>query len=1246
MVRRKAASCLVILMVMASPFGMYPSTTQLAAQTPNLQQPSGSDAIQRAQADLATARNLGASEQEKLLGPLSRLGWAFVQAGRASDALPVFREQVAVATQVYPGQTTQLATANYNVGEALRRLGRHADAIPPLTVALDIRKALLKPDNMDLGWSHYAVADSRTAIGRAAEGISDLRTAFGIASTARGADSLEVATIALGLANALRDLGQFREAAEYYEIAVANRSNRLGQDDPSTFSPLYRWGFVALELGNQDVAERAFARLEMAASRRLGPDNVWLGHALHGLAEVLVRQGRLKPAIERYQQGLALRQKHEPNSPDVGYSFTGLGHALWTDGQLADAEKAFRGAIAHFERIGRTRHTDMAWAKLSLGRALSQATTRYAEARSEIDGARDIYRQAFGEDHVRMATVYAAYAELDRRLENFTDAEAMSRRALQIQERAFGPEHFQVAVTLRGIATIHVIRAKYQDAEAVYRRSIEIMRRAGRTTNSTYGETLVDLGWVYLNQRRISDANDIFQQAIASLEGSVGPESPATAYAYYSLAIVRTRESSYPEAEALHRRALAARQRIFGDQHPITSTSIMELALTLTAQGKASDAWPLFEQAISGFQRSLGDGSQMLALAIDHYAGARLRRGDFSQAETLARRGLEIRERSLGPDHLRTGWSLARVGVALEQQNKLDEALPYLRRATALYQARGETMRLSEDASGADMAEQTSLRGHFIDHVSLLYRLAQSQPRNRDALTAEAFEVLQLAQATSTENAVSKMAARFASGSDALGTLVRQREETAALWRTADARLVRLLANGVGGDDAAEEARAKAQVDAMATRLRELSAELRQRFPEYTELASPKPATLSETQALLKPDEAMVIWLAGTRRTYILAIRKTETRFLRVEIGRQEIDDIVKKLRVGVDPSSVTSLDDLPVFDTTLAHRLYERIFAPIEPLLTAAKTVFAVLDGGLQSLPLGVLVRDPTPTVKRKAEDYTNVPWLAASYAFSVLPSAGALRSLRRFAKSARAPESFLGFGDPILADHPSTTQLPTPKSGATRGVVANADDVKSLPSLPDTADELRALATTLRVPESALRLGTAATETEVKKAELARYRVLAFATHGLMADEFASIGEPALVLTPPRISTEADDGLLTASEIAKLKLDADWVILSACNTAAADGTPGAEGLSGLAKAFFYAGARTLFVSHWAVLSEAAVKMTTSMLAASSADPNLSKAAAHQAALAAVMNDRERPYFAHPIFWAPFIVVGEGGNL
>ncbi|MGH8548839.1 MAG: CHAT domain-containing protein [Methylococcales bacterium] len=125
----------------------------------------------------------------------------------------------------------------------------------------------------------------------------------------------------------------------------------------------------------------------------------------------------------------------------------------------------------------------------------------------------------------------------------------------------------------------------------------------------------------------------------------------------------------------------------------------------------------------------------------------------------------------------------------------------------------------------------------------------------------------------------------------------------------------------------------------------------------------------------------------------------------------------------------------------------------------------------------------------------------------------------------------------------------------------------------------------------------------------------------------------------------TELDDGLLTASEAAQLKLNADWVILSACNTAAPHGTPGAEGLSGLARAFFYAGSRALLVSHWPVDSNATVAPTTGLFKESAANPGIGKAEALRRSMLAVLNNQDHPEFAHPSFWAPFVVVGEGGS-
>jgi CHAT domain-containing protein len=218
-----------------------------------------------------------------------------------------------------------------------------------------------------------------------------------------------------------------------------------------------------------------------------------------------------------------------------------------------------------------------------------------------------------------------------------------------------------------------------------------------------------------------------------------------------------------------------------------------------------------------------------------------------------------------------------------------------------------------------------------------------------------------------------------------------------------------------------------------------------------------------------------------------------------------------------------------------------------------------------------------------------------------------------------------------------------------ASRGIRGTVADVTALRTalvpLPETADELREVAASVHADPKDLISGADATETRVKHEKLDRFRTVYFATHGLLAGEVADFAklnaEPALVLSLPEHPTELDDGLLTASEVAQLKLNADWVVLSACNTASAQ-KPGAEALSGLARAFFYAGARSLVVSNWEVNSESTVELMTGMFAALAADPKLSHGEALQKSMLAMIGNARRPEWADPRYWAPFVVVGE----
>ena len=273
------------------------------------------------------------------------------------------------------------------------------------------------------------------------------------------------------------------------------------------------------------------------------------------------------------------------------------------------------------------------------------------------------------------------------------------------------------------------------------------------------------------------------------------------------------------------------------------------------------------------------------------------------------------------------------------------------------------------------------------------------------------------------------------------------------------------------------------------------------------------------------------------------------------------------------------------------------------------------------------------------------------------MLPVLASLKALRQVARREPGAKPLVGFADPVFDPVERAKALAERRMARTRVAVtrgygdfwrgASIDRAKLaqyLPSLLDTADELKAVASKLGAAAGDIHLGSDASETVVTRTALADYRVVYFATHGLVAGDVAGLGEPALALTLPKQPTELDDGLLTASEVTRLKLNADWVVLSACNTAAAE-KPGAEALSGLARAFFYAGARALLVSHWSVDSEAATRLITSTFALMEADPKLGRAEALRKATLTYMNDTGSPLNAYPAFWGPFSIIGEAAT-
>lgn len=588
------------------------------------------------------------------------------------------------------------------------------------------------------------------------------------------------------------------------------------------------------------------------------------------------------------------------------------------------------------------------------------------------------------------------------------------------------------------------------------------------------------------------------------------------------------------------------------------------------------------------------------------------------------------------------------VANLLGQAGKESEALQEVR-AQAV-RARGFGRSGGQDGAGRnrDGVRRDSASPIFVTLADADYAFGHAFPSDTQDVRGEAFEALQ--------EAVNGPASRALLGALADKRLGPQAVKRRALSVQSDQLDVQIAAtfaagNGEGANALIEQQKGiDSQIDGLDEQIATLA-------PDYYVLVNPAPMSRAAIQAILRPDEAVLLIVPGARGTHVMAISRQGQSWNKAALDDQKIATAVDQLRRSLDPRfRPTNLATGWAFDRKVAYRLYQDLVEPVAAILAGKHHLFVVSSGAMSRLPLGVLVtREPTGDDADPAA-LRATAWLADEYALSQLPSVQSLAALRHgnAASPHQLRRTMIGFGDPMLngravlrggSDEVRGVSLETlvasPAVDATSPRVANVALLQHLARLPGTAGELTQLRDLVGVSQSRLYLQAEATESAVKHTDLSNLHILAFATHGLPGGTVGPT-EPGLVLTPPAHASEQEDGLLTASEIVGLNLDVDWAILSACDTA---GGEDSAALSSLSRAFLAGGAETLLVSHWPVFDSVAGELTTRTFRDMQANAQITRAEALQSAMREVRTMPAHPEFAHPGYWAPFVLIGDGSR-
>ena len=881
----------------------------------------------------------------------------------------------------------------------------------------------------------------------------------------------------------------------------------------------------------------------------------------------------------------------------------------------------------------------------------------------------------------KLALIYASWGDLNAAEAALRDAlivYAESQRWMQQRPEWISGRQAQVA---RAQAAVLAAKGRYAEAEAFQRRAVAALAEdpvwsqnidAPGRWNIWLDYEIGRLAQYLARQGRLLEAENEARMALLGALSKRGRYSTQTAIVLRNLIQVIFEQGRYAEAETLaHARIDIYEKSGSAPESVLLAGARADLASALGAQGRWREALAEYEAIRTGLA---GDPQYSQKFFSGHvgWAVALLNTGQPDRALEPLHAALERSQQLVGDKHKNTGGIRGLLARAYADKGDRPRALREFREATQLLLTPSPDV---DDESTTRAAQDQRLGMILTSYIGLLSDI-KGTPLEKQAgveVAAEAFRLAEVVRGQSVQRALDASAARAAAKTPALADLVRQEQDTKKQVTSLNSLLANVLSAPTEQQNPKVMAELRGQIDALGRARLALAEQIAKEFPAYAQLVNPAPATLEQARATLRAGEALISTLVTRERTFVWAVPSSGlVAFATAPIGAKALETAVTKLRTALDPSAKT-LGEIPEFDLASAHKLYSALLEPVADGWKKADNLLIVGHGPLGQLPFALLPTRPTTLGPEQGAIFANyraVPWLVRTHAVTVLPSVTALATLRALPSGDPQRRPFVGFGDPYFSQEQASRA--TRESGqvqvaalSVRGVPItlrsspktqsfDSSQLAMLPRLPDTADEIRGIALAMDADLTRdVFIGAQANEKNVKTLDLSRYRVIAFATHGLIPGDLDGLTQPALALTAPDVAQIEGDGLLTMEKILALRLNADWVVLSACNTASGKGA-GSEAVSGLGRAFFYAGARALLVSNWPVETTSARALTTELFRRQKAEPSLTRAKALQQTMnwlidgPGLVDPKTNTIvfsYAHPIFWAPFSLVGDGGS-
>lgn len=910
---------------------------------------------------------------------------------------------------------------------------------------------------------------------------------------------------------------------------------------------------------------------------------------------------------------------------------------------LIDAASA--DPIANAEVLSRA-YTGYAWVVSDTPQAdqmVPAATKGEKIARDAGLTNRDFYYEALA----ILSAVETATGAFDAAAKHQTQATALAIAKFGVMSR-------EAAFAEGTLGYLELAQGHYIEAERHYGHAAEVSLKCAAPDDNFTG-TMIDTHAVTLDGiSRFEEALTEHNRSLEWATAHASQDSYTLTAALGGVSAGLARLNRLAEAEPILREAIDRQRRYEPENYWNRAANLANYGDLLNRTGRSDEAEAFWDQARAFYAKAKTRQDPWLAAQPLYFsANAARARADYTTAIARYQLAEDQLKADLGPENVRLAGvviehavALAASGRAIDGEKIATPAITLLRAkleikdirrliAEILYAKVIALSRSSDAGYAIILAPAKALEAKLLDAATSRAELVKYAPTLASAFgiltelslktgdVEGAFHALQLANLTDIVLVNSEVAARTAASNPQTVTAIRRLQDHIRLRQGLDKERSFAVSAQKSETVASLEAKIRLNDAQIATE----GAEIDRLFPAYRALGRPTPVSLAAFQQRLLPGQVLLAPVPMEDGTLAITVTRSGVTWAKTTTTRGQIGQYAKRIRSSIDAARESG-GATSGFDTAAARALYQAIVPP--PLAIALRSHPQLLyysSGALASIPPTLLITAPT-----HGTSLSEVAWLVRSHAVSVLPSLlvqiGSPRAMSSI------PGHFLGVGAPTLG--PAPVQV-TARSVAFRTGGINTETLRALPSLPQAQSELRAIGTALGGHDDRLLIAQDATEARLRALPLDHYNVIAFATHGLVGGDFAGLTEPALVMTPPAVTKDGDDGLLTASEIAGLRLNADWVILSACNSASGIGS-GGPAYGGLASAFMHAGARALLVSHWPVRDDAAERITVETVRSTrSGTPH---AVALQRAILALMGNRRIPQSANPAIWAPFVLI------